>query len=141
MAKKNEETETKIVMSVPQDIIETQVQAAVAGVLAARGPDLIDTLVRELLSEPAKDRYGNAVRGDNKSVKTKFGLILEQSIKKAAEEEAKVWVEEQRGAIKKAVRTYLGRTQKDVIARMADRIVDKLSTPYVHLTMRFGEED
>lgn len=125
--------DTQVVMQIPQDVIAAQVQAAVAGVLMERGDEFIAAMVRAAMEAPPKDRY--AKRGQ-----TAFGEMLEKSIQKAANEEAKVWIDEQKDAIKKAVRVHLGRTKKDVVAKIADQIIDQLGTPYVNLRISFGDD-
>ncbi len=140
----SEESDTQVVMKVPQDIIAAQVQAAVAKVLMERGDDFITEMVKCALSEPATDTYGRPITrgaGRHQTKLTKFGQVLEKGIQEAATEEARAWLEEQKAEIKKAVRAYLGRTKKDVVASIADRIIDGLSTPYVSLRMTFGDDE
>lgn len=136
--------DTKVVMSIPQDVIQAQVQAAVAEVLMLRGDDFIRAMVAEVVNRPALDRYDRpktrTIKG--KTVKiSKFQELLETSVAKAAQEEAAAWIEEQKGEIKKAMRAHLGRTQKSVVSNIADRIIDGLANPYVSLRMTFGESE
>lgn len=136
--------DTKVVMNIPQDVIQAQVQAAIAGVLQQRGNDLIDELIKTVLNEPVRDSYGNEVtRRDSKgrtSRVTRWQVAFEASIHKAVKEELDAWTVENREEIKKAVRAYLGRTKKELVAKIADKIVNELSTPHVSVHMKFGDD-
>ncbi len=137
--------ETKVMMKIPQDVISAQVQAAVADVLMERGPDFVREIVSAVIDVPHTDRYGREETRrlpDGRVVKlSKFQMLLEKGVADAANEEAKVWIEEQKGEIKKAVRAHLGRTKKDVIAKIADGIIENLSEPRVFLRVRFGDDE
>lgn len=138
----NAKDEAAVMMTLPQNIIDATVQAAIANVLKERGDQFIEECVKQVLSKPAKDGYRDKTRRVNgrEVPVTWFGDLLERAITGVCEEAAKEWLEEERGAIKKAMRAQLGRTRKDVIAKIADTIIDGMSEPSVSLRMRFGDD-
>lgn len=140
--------DTQVVMKIPEEIIRAQVAAAVASTLAENSEAFIHDLVIEALNAPARDSYGREItryRGsgrDRKSVAvSRFQAVVEKGIRDAAEAEAAIWLDEQKDEIKKAVRVHLGRTRKGMVATIADSIIDGLSTPRVHLKIRFGDDE
>lgn len=138
------DNEAAVMMKLPQNIIDATVQAAIANVLKERGDQFIEECVKQVLAQPAIDGYykrpkTRKVNGREVPV-TWFGELLEKSVTDVCKEAAKEWLEDERAAIKKAMRARLGRTRKEVIAKIADTIIDGMSDPHVSLSMRFGED-
>jgi len=140
--------DTQIVMKIPEEVIEAQVQAAVASALLDRSEDIIKSIVAAVLTEPAmtKSSYhgGRAepvteYRKGKRVTVSHFQQMVRKMVREVATKEVEAWIDEQRETIRKGVRAHLGRTRSNMAKRIADQIVEKLQTPHVHLTINLGD--
>lgn len=116
--------ETKVMMTVPKDIIEAQVKAAVMGVLARDSEALVRAVVDAAMNQK-RDSYNRQTIWEEK---------LNQMIRSVADQYLEAWIEQQKPAIHKALATKLA--QKGTVGAIADGIIAKMSRVYVslHLT-------
>lgn len=123
----------KIVMQVPQDIIDAHVRAAVAAVLSRDPAKLIEAVVDAAINQK-NNSYDRTT-------------LFEQQINKMIRDEGvavfQLWLEEQKPKIRAAVLARLKQKEK-FIDGIADKLVSSLQSNFhvsVSVTDRITEED
>jgi hypothetical protein len=115
--------ETKLLMSVPRDVIDAQVKAAVATALN-KDPEALVRAVVEAAMNAKKNSYDR---------ETVWQEQINEMIRAVAREEFKAWLETQRAPIAKMIREKLGKSSKELIDKMAAKMVDGFTNIYVSL--------
>lgn len=123
----------KIVMQVPQDIIDAHVRAAVAAVLSRDPAKLVEAVVDAAINQK-NNSYDRTT-------------LFEQQINKMIRDEGvavfQLWLEEQKPKIRAAVLARLKQKEK-FIDGIADKLVSSLQSNFhvsVSVTDRITEED
>lgn len=119
--------ERPVVMTIPEDMMRAQIQAAVVSALSAGKPErFIDELVRTVLQQKA-DNYGRD---------TILDKTVAQMIKKVAEEYCQEYVEGLKPQIRAAVEARL-KKQKNFAIEIADKLVEAV-TGNIHASINIS---
>lgn len=124
-------TENQIVMNLPKEVIQAQIQAAVVQSLQDRGDELVRALVKSSLEEKSRNSY---------HAKTLFDELVGNMIREEAKVATKEWVDELRPEIRKAVRERLSVRTKEkraVANELADKLIDALGES---LSVKIGQQ-
>lgn len=122
--------DTKLLMTIPKDVIEAQVRAAVAVALSKDPEALVRAVVNAAMDQ--KDNRGY-------SGKTIWEEKTNEMIREVAHEAFRGWLEEQRPKIQKAVLARLKSTG-DVVEKIAAKFADKLQSNF-SVSVHFKDED
>ena len=109
--------------------VETTVRVQIAEALSRDPAALIRAVVDEAMSE--KKGY---------SRETVFQAAVNKMIREAAQEEFKLWLDEKRPLIRKAIQARMKKEGGGFIEDVADRIVDGMSKSF-YATIRLKVED
>ena len=120
--------ETKILMSVPKDVIDAQVRAAVATALN-KDPEALVRAVVEAAMAAKKNSYDR---------ETIWQEQVNEMIREVAREQFKEWLVEQKPAVSKMIREKLGKSSKDLIDKIAAKMVDGFSNVYLSISWPDG---
>lgn len=119
--------ETKLLMTVPKDVIESQVRAAVAQVLAKDPERLVKVVVDAAMHEKKNSYDRTTIWEDN----------VNKMIRGVADAVLAAWIEEQKPNIESAIRAQLNK--KSTCQDLAKSIVAKMSRVYCTLDLSDGD--
>ena len=119
--------DTKILMTVPKDVIDAQVRAAVM-VALNKDPEALVRAVVEAAMSQKKDHY---------STQTIWMEQLNQMIRDVAKDEFKAWVEAQRPSIAKMIKAKLGDSTKGLVDKLSTKMAEGLTG--VHFNISWPE--
>lgn len=120
--------DTKLLMTVPRDIIDAQIRAAVAQALAVNPERMVRAVVDMALSRK-RNEYDS---------RPMWEAAMDDMIRDVAKEEFKAWCEAQRPAIAKAIREKLGGNAKGLVDKIATKLADGLQN--VHLSVSWPDK-
>lgn len=98
-----------------EKLVNEQIRAAVAATLSAKSDYLVGRLVDEVMRKKDRNSYS-----DDRTIWEK---MTDEMVRKAAQEAAMSWLEEQKPKIVALVRAKLGAKSKDLINKVADALV------------------
>ena len=116
--------ETKLLMTVPRDIIDAQVRAAVALALNKDPGALVKAVVEAALNQK-KDSY---------SRDTIWMEQLNALIREVAKEEFTKWCESMRPEIAKLMKAKLGGNSKALVEQIATKMTSAMTSASVHVS-------
>jgi predicted RNA-binding protein with PIN domain len=118
MTKENQMAETQVAFTVPKEIIDSHVKAAVAQVLSRDPEALIKAVVDTAMQQKDPGSFGR---------ETIWEKTFNNMVREVAQATFAKWIEEQRPAIERAVRARLdSKERKDLIAKVAERLAGSL---------------
>ena len=120
-------TDAEVKIQISQDIIKAHVQAAVASVLAKDPEALVKAVVDAAMNEKTNS-YDRTTIWEKK---------VNELIRKVADGVFEAWLNEQKPAIEKAVRTQL--SKKSTCQDIAASIVQKMCRVHVDIALTDGK--
>ena len=121
-------------LSVPDSLIENCVRGEIVKALSEH-PGLTEKVIQAVLFAPGKDRYGNVDRDS-----TALRQVFEKMVTTTATEIFGEWVEENRGAIREALLTHLGKNKQRALKEVAAGIVEGMSHYSVRVNFTLGDD-
>lgn len=122
--------EIKIDNASLKEIVDTQIQATVMGVLDSKGADLIKAVVTRTLTEKASS-YGR---------ETVFEAAMRKMIQDAAKETFKGWLDQNAEKIRSAIEARLKKSPQKFVNQIADKLLDGLAGSF-HVSCKLKYED
>lgn len=113
--------ETKLLMTVPRDVIDAQVKAAVA-IALNKDPEALVRAVVEAAIGAKKNSYDR---------ETIWQEQVNEMIREVAKEEFKAWLAAQRPAVAKMIKEKLGKNSKELIDKVAAKMVDGFQNVWI----------
>jgi hypothetical protein len=111
--------------------VETTVRVQIAEALSANPEALVRAVVDEAMSE----------KQNSYSRQTKFHYAVSEMIRQAAKEEFKVWLDEHKALIRKAIQKRMKEEGSAFINTVADKIVEGVgSSFYVNARLKVEDE-
>lgn len=116
--------DTKLLMTVPRDIIDAQVKAAVA-IALGKDPEALVRAVVESAMSAKKNSYDR---------ETVWQDEVNKMIREVATEQFRAWLVEQKPAIAKLIRTKLAKDTKDLLDKVTTKMAEGFSNLYLSVT-------
>jgi hypothetical protein len=115
--------DTKLLMTVPRDIIDAQVKAAIA-IALNKDPAVLVRAVVDAAMSAKKNSYDR---------ETIWQEQVNEMIREVAREQFKEWLVEQRPCVSKMIRDKLGKSSKELIDKVAAKMVDGFQNVYISI--------
>lgn len=115
--------DTKLLMTVPRDIIDAQVKAAIA-IALNKDPAVLVRAVVDAAMGAKKNSYDR---------ETIWQEQVNEMIREVAREQFKEWLVEQRPAVSKMIREKLGKSSKELVDKVAAKMVDGFQNVYISI--------
>lgn len=108
-----------VVMSLPKELIETQIKALVLDACLKNGRELVAAAVTQVLQAKIDNYHGSGSYLDK---------VIRELIVQTAQAAAQEWIAEQGPAIREAVRKRLTAEKAGLIKGLCDKVGDSLTT-------------